>query len=543
MKPLVLSIFFFILFSLKAQTWQWAKSVGCLYNGYWSDATCVCVDKNGNVYATGVFYGEIYPPNYTLSSPSEWSSYLLKYDANGNFKWATNTYGAQSQESYVTCDSRGNVLLAGAFSPGTIAIGSTSLSSSGLSGYLFKIDSLGNVLWASNPTGTYTSCFSSVSCDKNDNIILCGTYLGDVTFGTNTITTPSGTQNAFIAKYDKYGNALWVKAPACTGSAEGWSVDSDQNGNLYMAGNYNNGSLTFDTIVFPNSGSDNIFFAKYSPVGNLTWVERAAGAGSNYVASLSVDDFGNCYLTGRYDSLIAFNTTTLTGSGGNLFLVKYNTNGNLLWAKNSIGKNTTGWSLHADNLGTFIAGGIDSLSSGIFGNYTLTPPSNSKDPSFLARCDTNGNVTFAQTFKSGGDDWISVTSDPSCNVYLSGDFWTNSFVLGSNTLNLSCGEQVFTAKLSFNSPNCPEVGIRENPKILNSKVYPNPVSNNLIIELNETITTGEVRLFDSFGREVHRKIISRGTNNIDTEKFPKGLYDCLIILDNNKVESYKLLFE
>jgi hypothetical protein len=80
-----------------------------------------------------------------------------------------------------------------------------------------------------------------------------------------------------------------------------------------------------------NSGSDDVFIAKYNPSGTAQWATRIAGSGSENARGISVDGSGNLYVTGSYSSnpVTIYNADggtfgTLVNSGlGDVFIVKY----------------------------------------------------------------------------------------------------------------------------------------------------------------------------------------------------------------------------
>jgi hypothetical protein len=66
------------------------------------------------------------------------------------------------------------------------------------------------------------------------------------------------------------------------------------------------------------------------------WAKSAGGINSEIGRSIAKDAYGNVYVAGTFTSpTITFNTTTLTriSYGEDIFVVKYDNNGNLLWAK------------------------------------------------------------------------------------------------------------------------------------------------------------------------------------------------------------------
>jgi len=78
-------------------------------------------------------------------------------------------------------------------------------------------------------------------------------------------------------------------------------------------------------------------FAK-AQTPNWLWANAAGGVGSKQGNSTCTDASGNVYVTGTFQSTsVTFGAFTLTSaSGGDMFIVKYDALGNVLWAKNPV---------------------------------------------------------------------------------------------------------------------------------------------------------------------------------------------------------------
>ncbi|HWY12561.1 MAG TPA: hypothetical protein VN026_14610, partial [Bacteroidia bacterium] len=200
------------------------------------------------------------------------------------FPWAISGKGtnANLNEGYAVCiDPFNNIYVTGEYSSSNFAFGSYTLSSPG-GVFLAKLDAMGNVLWAKKCSITTSTGFAdawSVSADQNGNPFITGAYTGSVvTFGTYTLTN-SGNQDIFLAKYDVNGNLQWAKSAGGTGNETSCSVHADMNGNSFITGNFNSPTLAFGTTTLTNSGASDLFLTKYDPNGNVLWAKRA---GNNY---------------------------------------------------------------------------------------------------------------------------------------------------------------------------------------------------------------------------------------------------------------------
>ncbi|MBK6839930.1 MAG: hypothetical protein IPG90_17975 [Bacteroidetes bacterium] len=103
---------------------------------------------------------------------------------------------------------------------------------------------------------------------------------------------------------------------------------------------YVSGQIEYTThfdggMQLSSNGIHDIFVGKYSPDGTLKWVRNAGGRGGDVGYGVAVDNLHNCYATGEIEDTAEFSSTvSLISAGGNdIFVSKYNTNGQLVWAK------------------------------------------------------------------------------------------------------------------------------------------------------------------------------------------------------------------
>src|ERR1022692_4879088 len=186
---------------------------------------------------------------------------------------------------------------------------------------------------------------------------------------------------------------LWAEKAAGVADEQGNSIAVDSSGNSYVTGYFNSTTITFGSTTLTTAGGYDIFIAKYNANGNVVWAKRAGGSGDEGGYGIAVDGSGNSYVTGYFNSSsITFDTITLTGAGGNdMFIAKYDSSGNVMWAKSAGGSNNdigNGIAVNSSGI-SYITGNFTS-SSITFGSTTLTNASNDTSDIFIAKYDANG---------------------------------------------------------------------------------------------------------------------------------------------------------
>ncbi len=322
MSKLIVFLFLLVNFHLFCQipNWSWAKSAGGIDSDHGSR---IETDLNGNVFVSGYFQSatiDFGNTTLTNSSPGSYDFFLVKFDQDGNVIWAISAGGNLDDESYgLSIDTGGNIIVTGRFNSSILPLGSTTLINSGnYDIFTVKYDPDGNVLWAKKSGGSFDDEAYSASTDLNNNILVTGYFSSStITFGSATLLTAGGA-DMFIVKYDPNGNVLWAKSEGGTNIDYCTHVSTDNSGNILATGFYSSSSILFGSTLVNNSNQlcSDVFLLKYDSNGNILWVKTAGGSNHEVGNSLETDNNGNVILVGYYMSpTIVFGTTTLTHVG------------------------------------------------------------------------------------------------------------------------------------------------------------------------------------------------------------------------------------
>jgi hypothetical protein len=296
----------------------WAASAG----GIDIDAAySVAVDTSGNPYVAGFFRSTtITFGSYTLTNTGGGDGFLAKYDADGNVLWATSAGGTDIDgANSVLADASGNPYVAGCFLSPSITFGSYTLTN--VMNYyedmfLAKYDANGNVLWAASAGGTYRDFANSVMVDASGNPYVAGFFRSPtITFDSYTLTNAGGG-DVFLVKYNANGDVLWATSAGGTDLDMASSVAVDASRNPYVAGLFGSPTITFGSYTLTNAGVGDMFLAKYDTDGDVLWAKSAGGTDLDMSYSVAVDDSGNPYVAGYFESsTITFGSCTLSNVG------------------------------------------------------------------------------------------------------------------------------------------------------------------------------------------------------------------------------------
>ncbi len=333
--------------------------------------------------------------------------------------------------------------------------------------------------WVKNFGGTGYDVGNSIVVDHLGNIVSTGYFDSTFNFGGFNIST-NGAYDIFIAKYNSVGNVIWVRTAGGINYDYGVSVTVDNQNNVLVTGTFNQ-SATFDTTRLTGYGGDDIFVAKYDPNGTLLWVKKAGGINYETAGKIVTDNLNNVYVTGSYSNSATFDDSTITGGQfSELFVAKYDPLGVLQWVH---GTQSSG---NGDCYGEGITinNNNDIMVCGSFADTTHFSPnvfivSNGSNDMFVAKYDLTGNIVWARGI--GGLDYY----DDAKSIITDGDnniYFTGSFSgqvsFGGINLTSLAFADIFVAKYD-NSGNA--VWVRQEGQINGN------IGNDITLDNNDNV--------------------------------------------------------
>jgi hypothetical protein len=336
----------------------------------------ITIDASSNVYVTG-FSGSLRKEDYAT----------IKYNSSGNELWVRRYDGPNNIDDKahaIAVDSSGNVYVTGV----------SHVDEDNWDWATVAYDSSGNELWVARydgPGNARDEAFEIV-VGPSGNILVTG-YSNGIGTGSDYTT---------IA-YDSSGNELWVAR--YDGLGNGWdvahSIGVDSSGNVYVTGqSLGNGTREdYATVAYDSSG-------------NELWVARYDGAASiDEALDVVVTSSGNVHVTGR---------SMGTGTDLDCVTLAYDSSGNKLWVARYDGPGDPSGSgcraIAADSSENVYVTGY-SWGNGIIGLDYLT-----------IAYDSSGNELWIMTYDGlVREDYraFDIALDPSRNVYITGERWTD----------------------------------------------------------------------------------------------------------------------
>ncbi len=429
---------------------RWSKNYGDEQN---QSGVSIAVGISSNPVIAGNFEGDISLTTPPYQSAGGDDIFVAKLDSQGDHLWSKNIGGAEQQQvAAVAMDASGNVIVVGNFNGKTIIDGNNHGSYFGQDIFVAKYNTTGTLLFSAShgdPMAGSVSV-SAVAIDDQENIIIAGTFSGEVSFGGDTLQHVD-SQDLFVAKYNKHGEHQWSKRYYLSDLGSVDSLAVDQAGNVFLTGTY------YETVQFGavldlsgDNAANNLFLVKISSGGNTELAEHYGGAScriSSWNTQLVITLSGQPWLVGAFKDSLDFGGDTLTSvdSSHDLFSVKFNASFEHQWSFQFGGSGSeipTGLALVT--AGAWLTGRFDD-------NLTFGPSqleASGQNDIFVTRFDLNGKPLFATAYGDTEDDLAKdLATDVAGNIFLTGAF-SGSLDFGAPPLSTSGGQDAFIAKFS-----------------------------------------------------------------------------------------------
>ncbi|MBX3043790.1 MAG: SBBP repeat-containing protein [Ignavibacteriae bacterium] len=367
---------------------------------------------------------------------------------NVSFDWLKSLGGPNNDVLRGVCiDSSGNIYATGSFI-GTTSIANQNFVSNGATDIIVnKFDSIGNLLWAKSLGSVSFDYAFDIDCEPNGNFYITGGFRQTLNFSPSISLISSGEMDLFTAKFDTLGNCIWAKSATGYSSEYGNEIVTTANGNVAVIGN-TQGTIVFTTDTLFHMDSTDLFLVKYDSNGNEIWCKGLPGLGNAGGRAISTDDFENTIIAGSFAGNIYIDTVifnSTTVPNNDIYISKFSPTGTLIWAKQFGGTGDDyARGIDADANGNIYVSGVFSNSVNFDG---ITLAANGSSDIFLMKLDSNGNIIWIKQIGNlGAEEGCEIEALPSGDIFITGGF-SQTIILGSNNYTALGMRDVFIAKI------------------------------------------------------------------------------------------------
>jgi len=290
---------------------EWERSFGGTENDY---AESVIQLADGSYIIAGSSNSK---DGDIVDNKGEVDAWIIKLDQSGDLLWKNSYGGSKDDIAYTIIQTMDN---------GFIIAGSSESSdgdvgfNNGMSDFwIFKIDSIGNLMWERSFGGSNFEYATSIDETTENEFVVAGYSLsndGDV--GSN-----NGSYDYWVIKIDEVGNLIWKKTFGDSETNIATSVQQTKDGGFIIAGNsdgaYDNGFWCWSAILLIKTDS----------AGEIEWQNIDCVGDFAKVSELKQTSDDGYILVGEQAGDINDPTNSL--------IIKRDRNGNHEWTKTYYG--------------------------------------------------------------------------------------------------------------------------------------------------------------------------------------------------------------
>jgi hypothetical protein len=326
----------------------------------------------------------------TLSGPVIYNAQAIN-DNCWAINFDGNQLGGHDRGEEIKTTNNGDIIVSGSYSDMefTTKAGTTQGRHNNIGFYIARYSSNGVLKWLvrginNNPDNdwnltnySYKGAAYDIAIDSEDNIIITGWLDEDFTLISNDGDSipmkkdPFSNRNkGFILKLDSNGAYLWH---TIMNNAVGNFIGLDQTDHIYVGGNYSFVAIfystTDDSLKISGQSQGTAFIVKYNTDGEILWLTNMqydSNNYNNYLTDIAVDDIGSVYLTGTHGKSLTFNSV----SGNSVLLTSpYGQTNAFIVKYNSEGTAEWGHSINSNEVGQSFDYGVSIEVSGQGDSY------------------------------------------------------------------------------------------------------------------------------------------------------------------------------
>jgi hypothetical protein len=241
------------------------------------------------------------------------------------------------------------------------------------------------------------------------------------------------------------GALLWAKRFGDGSDQAGRGVATDGAGNVFVTGFFD-GAADFGGGPLLSLGGGDIFLVKLDPTGALLWSQRFGDGAAQVAQAVAIDVTGEVVITGYFNGTVDFGGGPFTSIGGaDVFVAKFDAAGAYRWSAQFGGsKDEAGQGIAVDASGNVLVTGYFNGAM----NAGSTPlVSVGGTDVFVIKLGPDGTPAWSKRFgDTSNQGGAGIAADPMGNVVVTG-YFTGSVDFDAVHLASSGGKDVFVAKL------------------------------------------------------------------------------------------------
>ena len=368
---------------------------------------------------------------------------LIKYNASGTVEWSKQigTIGNNGIESVIETSDGGYVAVGNIYE--NVDLGNNiKIESKGIyDGIIVKCKNNGDVEWAKGICGTSNETIKSVTETSDGGLVVVGDFWSThIDLGNNISLRNNGNEDGMIIKFNIDGKIEWAKNIGGSGNEYINSVIETSDKGLLLGGYFDSSSITLDNnVVLKSEAYHDGMIIKCNTNGETEWAKSISGKAEDYIRSAIETSDGGYIAVGDFTAgTIDFgnNISIIHYSDNDGIIIKYNRNGDVVWAKGILGISMDSITKIIETSdGGFAIGGIFRSSNIDLGN-NVTLSTKGDNDGMIIKYNSDGQAEWAKSIGGNGSDAINSIAETSDGGYLVGGQFNSSSIDFGNNLTL-----------------------------------------------------------------------------------------------------------
>ncbi|MFH1230969.1 MAG: hypothetical protein V1709_05670 [Planctomycetota bacterium] len=323
----------------------------------------------------------------TASSTKNIDSFrVIKLNPDGKIMWQKTYDGAVDYGYFIHQTKDGGYIIAG----------NTGCYGGNTDAWILKLDSNGKIEWQKTYGGTGADAVYSIQQTGDEGYIVAGfASLG------------AGGKDFWILKLNNDGSIAWQKTYGGPMDEIANSAIQTVDGGYIVAG----WTVSFSDVDISKRMAD-FWILKLNSDGSIIWQKTYGGVGGEWARTIQETKDGYYIVSGI--------TTSFGAGNGDIWIIKLNSDGTIIWQKGYGGKKDEGANsiqITNDN-GCIVAGATTSFGAGSY-------------DAWLLKLNSDGMIEWQKTYGGSAGDWgVSVQQTKDGGYIVAGE--TGSYGSGSS---------------------------------------------------------------------------------------------------------------
>jgi hypothetical protein len=269
---------------------------------------------DGSIYVSGSTSGSL---DGQTNNGGGSDAFITKFAADGTKQW-TRLLGTSANDyaRAMTTATDGSIYVSGS----TNGPLNGQANSGASDAFIAKFNPDGTRQWT-RLLGTSANDRALAMASGSDGAV----YVGGSTQGSLDGQTNSGSEDAFITKFNSDGTAEWTQLLGTSAWDSATALATGSDGSIYVSG-YTGGSLDGQT----NSGQVDAYLAKFDSGGNKVWTQLLGSDAEDRATAVAAVADGSVYVSGYTTGDVDGQTNS---GDSDAFVTRFDSEGNWAWTR------------------------------------------------------------------------------------------------------------------------------------------------------------------------------------------------------------------